>query len=310
MQLDDCHHKFLQYIRLELDYSKATVISYRTDFRQFFGFLESQGSCPEIEDITTPMIREYIYFLSEDRGLHPNSIRRKIHSLSSFFKFCYTEEYISKNPMLRVTAPKKRQPVPIYLPAPDLQKLMDAPMAKGKERTKLRDTLILKTFVFTGIRRSELLKLNWEDIDFIDQTVKIHGKGSKERLIPLPPQLVAELQIYKDSQRVSLASPVFRSVTGRRLSGRILSEMFHRYERKAGIEGKGYSIHKMRHSFATLLLQSDVSVVEIQKLMGHSDISSTLIYAHTTAQRLQDAVQKHPLLDNEPVQARKDRTKT
>jgi site-specific recombinase XerD len=297
MRLEDCHHKFCMHMRLERDCSKQTIISYRTDFRQFLSFLELKGIPSDIESITTSVVRDYIFYMAEERGLDRNSIRRKIHSLRSFFRYACREEYVEKDPTLRIAVPKKKKPIPIYLSAEDLQKLIEAPMSVGKERTKLRDTLILKTLAFTGIRRSELVGLNWGDIDFNSQTMKVHGKGDKERVIPLPPPLCAELDMYRQLKGASSTSPVFTSITGRRLTGRIITELFHRYEKKAGIDGKGYTVHKIRHSFATLLLQNNVSVVEIQKLMGHSDISSSLIYLHTTAQRLQDAVQKHPLLD-------------
>jgi len=228
MLLPDCHKKFLSYLRLERDFSKQTVVSYRIDFNHFLTFLEKQSIAPELESITTPIIREFITYMAHDLDFSPNSIRRRIHSLKSFFKFCMTQEYIEKNPTLAVSVPKKRQVLPVYISEEDLKKLLQAPLENGLRRTRIRDWLILRTFALTGLRRQELLNLEWRDIHFRDGTLTVRsGKGDKDRMIPIPPPLIADLQMFKDLNDVTDYTPVFRSVTGKKLGPRPLSAMFH-----------------------------------------------------------------------------------
>ncbi|WP_029419964.1 tyrosine-type recombinase/integrase [Alicyclobacillus macrosporangiidus] len=300
MLLEDVFKKFTSYLRLERDFSKATVIAYRRDFHDFLEFLSRENIDPELENITTPMIRDYVVYLSEEHNLSPNSIRRKLNSLRSFFKYATTQEYISKNPALPVVPPKKKKVLPVYIPADELRKLLNAPMQQGRSRTWLRDKLILETFAFTGIRRQELINLEWRDINFREGTLKVRsGKGDKDRLIPLPPQLLRDLEMFKSMQDVSDFTPVFRSVNGRRLTPWPLRRLFERYIKLAGLEGKGYTIHKMRHSYATLLMQQGVDVTTIQELLGHADLTATKIYIHTDAVHLRNSIMKHPLLQDD-----------
>lgn len=296
--LQDCFRKFNSYLRLERDYSKATIISYRRDFADFLEFLEYEGIEPELENITTPILRDFITYLVERKDLSPNSIRRKFHSLRSFFKFVTSQEYIVKNPSLPILPPKKKLVIPVYLPEEDLRALLDAPTKDRSRRTWFRDKLILETFAFTGIRRQELLDLEWRDVNFNEGTMKVRGgKGDKDRILPLPPSLQQGLEAYKSVQTVTDMTPVFLSVNNKRITSTPLQQMFKHYIKVAGLEGKGYSIHKLRHSYATLLMQQGVDLVSIQELLGHSDINATRIYLHTDANRLRDSMMKHPLLE-------------
>ncbi len=299
MLLEAVFKKFSSYLRLERDYSKATVVAYRRDFQDFLNFLSKEDIEPELEIITTPILRDYITYLSEEKSSSPNSIRRKFNSLRSFFKFATTQEYILKNPTLPVVPPKKKRVLPIYIPEDELRSLLDAPTKKGRSRTWLRDRLILQTFAFAGLRRQELIDLNWGDISFREGTMRVRGKGDKERLVPLPPQLLRDLEMFKSMQDVTDLTPVFRSVNGKRLTPWPLRRLFARYIKLAGLEGKGYTIHKMRHSYATLLMQQGVDVMTIQELLGHADLTATKIYIHTDTRHLKDSVMKHPLLQKE-----------
>ncbi|QQE77267.1 tyrosine-type recombinase/integrase [Alicyclobacillus sp. SO9] len=298
MLLVDCHKKFLSYLRLEKDYSKETVKSYRIDFNHFLKFLDKENAEPELEKVTTPMIRDFITYMAHDLGFHPNTIRRRIHSLKSFFKFCMTQEYIEKNPTLAVSVPKKRQALPIYISQDDLMQLIQAPLEYGGQRTRIRDWLMLRTLALTGLRRQELLNLQWRDVCLRDSNILVrNGKGDKDRLIPIPSALVDDLRMYKDMRVTTDYAPVFPSVSGKRLGPRPLSSMFTKYVHLAGLDGKHYSPHKIRHSFATFLLQKNVSLIEIQELLGHADITSTRIYLHTNSNRLKDAVMSNPILE-------------
>ncbi|MCL6633240.1 MAG: tyrosine-type recombinase/integrase [Alicyclobacillus herbarius] len=302
MLLVDCHKKFLSYLRLERDCSKLTIISYRIDFWHFLDFLEHESVEPELENITTPLIREFITYMAQDLGFSANSIRRRIHSLKSFFKFCQSQEYIDKDPTLGISVPKKRQTIPVYITQEDLETLLRTVLEQGSPRTRVRDWLILRTFALTGIRRQELINLEWRDISFRDGTLTVRsGKGNKDRVIPLPPELITDLRMFKDAQSgpITEHTPVFRSVTGKKLGPRPVNTMFEKYVKFAGLEGKNYTLHKIRHSFATFLLQQNVSLVEIQELLGHADISSTRVYLHTNPSRLKNAVLKNPILHSE-----------
>ncbi|MBX6354063.1 MAG: tyrosine-type recombinase/integrase [Thermoflavifilum sp.] len=302
MLLEDAFRKFVSYLRVEKDCSKATVVAYRKDFEDLLEFLHDQRIQPELETITTPLLREFVTYLAEQRNLSPNSVRRKINTLRSFFKFAHTQEYIDKNPILPIVPPKKKHTLPIYIPEDELQRLLAAPLSPPRTRNWFRDKLILETFAFTGIRRQELINLEWQDINFHEGTLKVRsGKGDKDRIIPLPPSLLRDLEVLKSMHPVTDRSPVFRSAGGGRISPWPLRRMFEFYIRKAGLGGKGYTIHKLRHSFATLLIQQGVDVVSVQELLGHADITATKIYVHTDAGHLRRSVLRHPLL-HEPSQ--------
>lgn len=168
----------------ERNASKLTIVSYNTDFEAFYSFLVASGIATDITKITTTNIRSYTSHLSREKHYCTATIRRKIHSLSSFFKFLVSQEYLIKSPMPPIMAPKRPDNILIYLQEAELKKLICMPRLHSRDN-KLRDTCILQTFIFTGVRRSELLALDWSDIDFQQNTIKVrHGKPTSNGTSP------------------------------------------------------------------------------------------------------------------------------
>lgn len=295
MDMETCFKSYVGYLRAEKDASERTVSSYAQDFDIFLYFLDKEGISHTIEKVTTVIIRRYIVFLKADKEYSVESIRRKINSLRSFYKFLLSQEYIEKNPMAPITAPKRPERLPIYLKTEEIKQLISMPF-KYSADNKLRDKCMIETFVFSGVRRSELLALNWQDIDFGQNTITVmNGKGKKQRIIPITEPLISDLWAYLQTRLPLQDNAVFISSNGTRLSVTALSQLFQRYLKLAGFKGKGYTIHKLRHSYATLLLQNGVDLISIQHLLGHSDLNTTRVYTHTDMNYLQNEVKKFPL---------------
>jgi len=199
--------------------------------------------------------------------------------------------------MLPIHAPKEEHKMPIYLTEHDLKLLLEAPKKYARfENHILRDTTLLKMLIYTGARRSEVLSMNWEDIDFGKQIINIRkGKGKKERIIPLHENLSCDLWEYLQTRLPLSNQAIFISDLGNRMSVSNFQTLFRRYLRKTGLEDKGYTIHKCRHSFASLLHQNGVDLLSIKELLGHEDLNSTKIYTHTNVSHLKSEVHKFPI---------------
>ncbi|QEK12335.1 tyrosine-type recombinase/integrase [Crassaminicella thermophila] len=190
--------------------------------------------------------------------------------------------------MLPIHAPKEEQKLPIYLTEHDLKLLLQTPKKYARfENHILRDTALLKMFIFTGASRSEVLSMNWEDIDFGKQIITIRkGKGEKERIVPLHENLSCDLWEYLQTRLPLSNQAIFISYLGNRMSVSNFQTLFKGYVKKVGLEDKGYTIHKCRHSFASLLHQNGVDLLSIKELLGHENLNSTKIYTHTNVTHL------------------------
>lgn len=294
MNIWDYFEEFIDYMAVEKNASDHTKANYKSDFKIFSNFLVTNGIKPELETITTREIRKYLIYLKNEKEYQNETIRRKINSLRSFFNFLIEQEYLIKNPMLPIKAPKKEQKIPIYLSDKEIEKLIKATMRHGGGNA-LRDKCFIKTLAYTGMRRQEALKLDWEDIDFNLNVIKIRfGKGKKERIVPMPQSLSTDLWAYLQTRLPLSNQAVFLSNAGNRLTPSPAQNIFNKYKKKAGLEGKGYTIHKLRHSYASLLIQSDVDLLSVQKLLGHSDLNSTKVYTHVNMDYLKEQVDKLP----------------
>lgn len=294
MKISEYYNEFLGYLSAEKNASHYTIENYLCDFKIFAKFLATNGIEPDLCSINTPLIRKYISYLKTEKKYKNQTIRRKIHSLSSFFNFAVEQEYITKNPMTSIHAPRREEKVPIYLSESEITKLIKSTMHYGNDNA-LRDKCIIETLAYTGIRRQELLGLDWEDVDFKLNTLKIRfGKGKKERIIPLMDKLVTDLWAYLQTRLPLTNHAVFISQTGNRMSNTSLECLFRKYLKKSGLEGKGYTIHKLRHSFASLLIQNNANLLSVKELLGHSDLNSTKIYTHINTNYLRQELNKLP----------------
>lgn len=299
-QLENHYQEFLNYLASEKNASPSTLTSYNTDFKIFLDFLSLIQVEPTFQTVDTVIIRRYISFLQKEKKFAVSTLRRKIHSLSSYFKFLVEQEYIIKNPMLPIHAPKKPTLIPIYIKQNEVERLLECPENhSGDVSHRLRDKVMLELFVFTGARRGEVLGLDWNDIDFGQNTITIKkGKGRKQRLIPLIEPLLSDLWEYLQTRLPLTTSAVILSDNGTRMSPSNLNALFRRYLKKAHIDNKGYTIHKCRHTFASLLHQNDVDLLYIQELLGHEDLNSTKIYTHTSVNHLRKQIEKFPIKIN------------
>jgi len=191
-------------------------------------------------------------------------------------------EYILRDPTLPIHAPKEPDQLPIYITKEDLEKLIAAPL-KYKSDFTLRDRAILSTFVFTGVRRQELIK-----------AIK-YGKGNKQRVLPLINPLNNDLWAYLQTRLPLTNNALFTSSTGNRISVTTLQLILKKYLKLTGLENKGYTLHKFRHSFGTLLVKSGADLFSVQKMLGHQDLNTTKVYTHLDMQDLNKEIKKFPL---------------
>lgn len=278
---------YLNYLYAEKDASELTVISYTRDLEDFDKFLYENGISRNMRTLTTPIIRRFIAYLKIDRELASSTIRRKIHSMSSYFKYLYENDIIKDNPMKPIHAPKRPESVPKYLDKSEIGLLLNAPYRFPSDNT-VRNEMILYVFIYTGIRKSELQNLKWDSIDFKNNTITIRsGKGNKDRIIPMSKTLQNKMWDYLQHSLPMTSKYVFTGYkTNDKMSLSTIQQAVVRYYKKLGFDEKGYTIHTLRHTFASHLAQNQVPVLTIAKLMGHSDLMSTQVYAHLNNKEL------------------------
>ena len=278
--------KFIRYLEIEKNYSSHTILNYRLDLEGFEKFL---GTIP-IEKADYLTLRKYLAALKE-KNLTSRTVGRRLSALRSFFKFLSREGLLKVNPMPALSSPKLDKHLPLFMTEDEVGKLIEAVIPKD-ERGR-RDKAVLETFYSTGIRISELVSLDQDDIDFISGVVKVLGKGKKERMVPIGNQAISVIRGYLD-KRKKQAEAVFLNRSGSRISAREVRNIVNKYIRLAGIKG-GVSPHTLRHSFSTHLLNRGAYLRSVQELLGHANLSTTQIYTHLTTERLKSVYDKaHP----------------
>lgn len=278
--------KFLRYLDIEKNYSSHTLLNYRLDLEDFAKFL---GGSP-LEQVDYLSLRKYLARLKE-KNLKSRTVYRKISCLRSFFKFLAREGYIKTNPVLSLVSPKQEKHLPSFLTEEEITKLIEAPSTE--DNRGLRDRAILETFYSTGMRISELVGLDLDDLDFIGGVLKAKGKGKKERLLPIGEKALTAIKDYLD-KRKKPADAVFLNKSGGRLSDRGVRNIVSKYIRITSLR-QGISPHTFRHSFATHLLNRGADLRSVQELLGHANLSTTQIYTHLTTDKLKSIYDKaHP----------------
>jgi site-specific recombinase XerD len=235
-------------------------------------------------------VRKYLAVLKE-KNLKSRSIARKLSALRSFFRFLTREGFIKANPVASIVSPKLDKHLPQFLTEDEAGRLIESSIPKNN--SGLRDRAILETFYSTGIRISELVGLNLDDVDFISGIVKVRGKGKKERLVPIGDHAINAIRAYLD-KRKKQSQALFLNPSLSRISDRGVRYIFKKYIRAAGIR-QGVSPHTLRHSFATHLLNRGADLRTVQELLGHANLGTTQIYTHLTTERLKNVYDKaHP----------------
>lgn len=282
--------KFAKYLEIEKNYSEHTLRCYQADLLELNAFFE--GKDPE--SVTHLDLRRFLAELKM-RGLAKRTIVRKLGAIRSFFKFLSREKHIRSNPTDSIFTPKVDRKLPEFLDSAATERLVTSP---GLDSVSgLRDRAILEVLYSTGIRVGELVGMNEEDIDLISGSIKVRGKGKKERIAMLGSEAQKALRNYTRECRTDKAGAsraVFLNTRGTRLTDRSVRRILDKYVKKCSIEQK-ISPHSIRHSFATHLLDNGADLRSVQELLGHKNLSTTQIYTHLGTQRIKDIYSKaHP----------------
>lgn len=291
--------QFESWLRVERNLGQRTRRAYGYDLERF---LEFRAPDPEraatltLDHIGAGDVRAYIHHLEEDRSCKPATLSRVLSSLRVFFSFCVEQEWMEVSPTEGLRNPRKTGKLPVYLLPGELARLFDAPDTETP--AGLRDRAMLVVLAFCGLRLQELVGLDLGAVHFESASIRVLGKGSKERLVPMNEDVERELRRWLEARNAAEGEKaVFTNRFGRRISGRMVEKIVDKHVLAAGLDRDRYSPHKLRHTFATLLHGNDVDLVEIQALLGHSSISTTQIYTHVDRRRLQDAVEKLEVLE-------------
>jgi integrase/recombinase XerD len=265
--------------------SLNTVAAYRRDLARFFQWLAGRG----LATLTTSDLADYPAWLS-DQGLAPTSVARHVVSLKSFFRYLVLEGVLNENQAALVASQKLWRRVPKVLSPPEVDKLLTAPVA-GEPRWR-RDRAILELLYATGARVSEVSNLRLRDVHLTERFCLCHGKGDKERMIPMGVSAQRMVAAYLERERPKLAKRrdpesefLFLSSRGARLSRERIWELLKKSARLAGVSAK-ISPHSLRHSFATHLLAGGADIRHVQELLGHASIATTQLYTHVDASKL------------------------
>lgn len=311
---------FLDYLQLERNSSEHTLNSYRRDIYQFIYLTASDGGgCSRLSvddtdygeliqdfdwnSVDVYTAREFIVAL-QNQKLAVTSINRKLSSMRSFYRFMVREQCVDKNPFVGLTSPKNAKLLPKYMSVKEVERLLCAPHQYWKNATlngtaadddsatfaNLRDSAILEVIYSGGLRINEVLSLDLRDIDILGDVMKVKGKGKKERVCALGRPAVKALRKYLRGREARCTderpgAPLFVNKYGKRLSARSFQRNFKKYLIQAELPSD-LTPHKLRHSFATHLLDAGADLRSVQELLGHENLSTTQIYTHVSAERL------------------------
>lgn len=299
---------FLDFIRLNRNASPHTVLAYRSDLSQYLSFLDGQRST-DVEETTSELnqqtVRGFLGVLYR-RGTAASSSARKLAAIRSFARYLRREGLLEGDPAALVSTPRMTQKIPAHLDVDEVQTLLEAP--NGETPLGRRDRAILELFYASGLRLSELVSLDVEDINLGNRLLRVTGKGGKERIVPFNRTAASVVRRYladrqtltrkvaavEPRSRHTPGDPLFVNYRGGRLSTRSVDRLVRRYVRQSSTR-LGISAHALRHSFATHLLERGADLRAIQELLGHSRVSTTQRYTHVNAAQLTELYRKtHP----------------
>ena len=298
--------RFMEKLRHEKGFSEHTLRAYGKDLAQFEYFLVIE-KCKDLKNINHLLLRKFLAILRKKK-YSKTTIARKLASLRSFFKYLNQEGVLELNPFEALRTPKQDKKLPHFLSIDDVEKLLRAP--DESKTFGLRDRAIMETLYSTGIRVSELVMINENDVDLSGGSIKVLGKGKKERLVLIGSYAIKAISEYisssskhryyqspqegKSKRSLPGKAPLFLNKYGGRLSARSVARLLDKYLKMTGINLLT-SPHTFRHSFATHLLDKGADLRSVQELLGHSNLSTTQIYTHVTTERLKQVYDKtHP----------------
>jgi len=319
---------FLQYLKLNRHVSPHTVRAYEVDVSQYLAFVAAEAGkkISELGAADLDMDSVRLHIAAQNRADKARAtVARKLSGLRTFIKYLRREEVIEHDPAAMAVAPKRDQTIPTHLSEPEITRLIETPHtgdALGR-----RDRAILELFYASGLRLSELVAIDLEDLNLADRMVRVMGKGGKERILPFNQSTVAALKAWMKDRaailgtrhssgtrhpapgaRKNAADPLFINYRGTRLTGRSVDRLLRRYVAQCSTR-MGVSPHALRHSFATHLLQRGADLRAIQELLGHARLSTTQRYTHVNAAQLIDVYRKshprgHRISSDPPIKSR------
>ena len=288
---------FMRYCAVERRLSPLTCSAYKRDTEACRAFLEREGIA-SWDAVRTPDLRGFLAVEFERRPA-ASSQARCVAALKCFFRFCVDNEYLDRDPAAVLRTPKKREVLVDVLDRTETIRLLDMPGREGVWQRQFhgkaeRDRLMLALFAYAGLRRSELLGLDWDDVDLGRRLLRIRvAKGGRQRVVPIHPALMPLFDDYLQTRLPLTERALFTGIQGRRLSATIMAQAFRRYATAAGVsERKCVTPHTLRHVFASELLSAGANLREIQELLGHRHLDSTQRYTRVTAHQLRRAVKR------------------
>jgi len=280
---------------------RSTISAYQSDLRQWRQFLEKalESEAPRVSDVTRSTVRGFIVDQRE-RGLSNTTVARRVNCLRSFWHFLEHAEITAENPLDRIRLPKSRTKLPTFLTDDEMRRLLEAAGETHYADLAARDRAVIGTFLFAGLRRTELLNLHTYDVNLEDDVLTVrHGKGGRMRAVPMNEALCELLVEWLDERPSCDHDFLFANREGGPLGRHAVQTTFRRAKKGAGIEREDVTIHTLRHSFACALLRGGASLVEIQQLMGHASLETTSVYLHVTGVELKEAVAAHSLCNSQ-----------
>lgn len=327
--------EFLSYLKFEKRFSPHTAKCYGADLEQFSDFLVGRSDGAQHHDehssagsyhggaatavatrtnlkldqlllaVDINSVRAYLAHLN-DKHYSKSTIARKLATLRSFYKFLVKRNRLSSNPVMAVRTPKQDKRLPHFLEYEDIKRLLETPSMDNW--LGARDRAIMETLYSTGVRVSELVALNMDDVDFLGEVIHIRGKGKKERIVPIGASALQVIQHYMEFRnKRAHSNPNFDSRVlfvnkhGRRLSTRSVRRKMDKYLKAAGLD-PSISPHTLRHSFATHMLNNGADLRSVQELLGHQSLSTTQIYTHLTTKKMKETYDKAHPRDHEAAQ--------
>ncbi len=286
--------EYLTILKFEKNLSDNTVNSYANDIKKFLRYAEDH-KITDLNDISSKFIAEY-FNIQRKLGIDSTTSARYLSSIKGFFKFLFKNQYVEKNPTEKLSSARKSKKLPTVLSFNEVEKILDAPSTDDK--LGLRNKALLELFYSCGLRVSELINTKISDLFFSEEVIRVFGKGSKERVVPIGSSAIKWITEYLKKSRPLLEKKirsqnfVFLNSRGGKLSRMGVWKIVDRYAKEAGID-RDVHPHIFRHSFATHLLEGGADLRAVQEMLGHSDISTTQVYTHVDRDYIKQVHRDH-----------------
>lgn len=288
--------RFIDYLRYEKNYSSQTEISYLNDIIQFEEFIKLKDENLSLITVDGDIVRTWISSLIE-QGFKASSVNRKLSSLKTFYRYLNKSGFIEKSPVEYVSGPKLNTKIPSFVSEKQMDEILDDATNFTDDFVGVRNQLVIEFLYLTGMRRAELISLKDNDIDFSSCTIRVTGKGNKQRLIPFSDLTREKLEKYirVRSKEIENKSPfLFVKEDGNAMYPKLVYKIINNHLNSISTLSKK-SPHVLRHSFATAMLNNGAEINSIKELMGHTSLSSTEIYTHVTFEEMKKTYQNaHP----------------